>query len=80
MALLFALLVLSLLVTLILEFDADARRELKEAAAFRDGLKAATLARAGVQAARATLRHDALLDVQSGRSFDALTDVWAPRR
>jgi general secretion pathway protein K len=56
MALLFVLLVLSLLVTLILGFDADARRELKEAAAFRDGFKATTLARAGVQAARATLR------------------------
>ena len=76
-ALLFALLVVSLLAMLILGLDADARRELKEAAAFRDGLKATTLARAGVQAGRATLRHDALLDAQGGRSYDAFTDLWA---
>ncbi|MBA3753748.1 MAG: type II secretion system minor pseudopilin GspK [Nitrospira sp.] len=77
MALLYALLILSLLVTLLLGFDADARRELKEAGAFRDGFKAVTLARAGVQAARAVLRQDALLDAQTGRPYDALTDQWA---
>jgi general secretion pathway protein K len=76
-ALPFALLVLSLLIMLILNLDADARRELKEAAVFRDGFKAATLTRSGVQAARATLRRDVLLDVQAGRSYDALTELWA---
>jgi general secretion pathway protein K len=77
MALPFVLLVLSVLVTLILGLDADARRELKEAAVFRDGFKAATLTRSGVQAARATLRRDVLLEKEAKRSYDALTDVWA---
>lgn len=72
-----ALFILSVLVTLILGFDADARRELKEAAVFRDGFKAAALTRSGIQAARATLRRDVLLEKTAGRSYDALTDVWA---
>jgi general secretion pathway protein K len=77
MALPLAFLVLSVLVTLILGFDADARRELKEAAVFRDGFKAAALTRSGIQAARATLRRDVVLEKAAGRSYDALTDVWA---
>ena len=44
--------VLALLVALILEFDAEARREYRDAAAFRDQFKARTLTRAAVQAAR----------------------------
>ena len=76
-ALLLALLVIALLVALILEFDAEARRELKEAAAFRDGLKAMTLGRAGVQAARAILQHDSRLEQQTGVVFDGLRDLWA---
>jgi general secretion pathway protein K len=76
-ALLLALLVLTLLVALILEFDAEARREYQEAAAFRDNVKATTLVRAGVQAARAALQLDVQKQKQSGDSFDALTDVWA---
>jgi general secretion pathway protein K len=77
MALPLVLLVLSLLVTLILGFDADARRELKEAAVFRDGFKAAALTRSGIQTARAMLRRDIALEKQAGRSYDALTDIWA---
>lgn len=77
MALILALLILALLVALILEFDADARRELKEAAAFRDNLKAATLSRAGVQAARAVLQQDTQLERRLGVAFDGLTDIWA---
>lgn len=68
---------LSVLVSLILGLDADARRELKEAAVFRDGLKAAALVRSGVQTARAVLRRDVVLGTEAGRSYDALTDVWA---
>ena len=49
-ALLLTLLVLTLLVALILEFDAEARREYRDAAAFRDNFKATVLARAAVQA------------------------------
>jgi len=76
-AMILALLVLALLVAMILEFDADARRELKEAAAFRDGLKATTLGQAGVQAARAILQQDSQLEQRTGQAFDALTDIWA---
>src|SRR5436189_272395 len=43
-ALLLTLLVLTLLVALILEFDAEARREYRDAAAFRDNFKATELA------------------------------------
>jgi general secretion pathway protein K len=76
-ALLMALLVLSLLVALILEFDAEARREYREAAAFRDTFKARMLTRAAVQAARAVLQQDFFRDRQTGVSYDALTDIWA---
>ena len=76
-ALLLALLVVTLLVALILEFDAEARREYREAAAFRDNFKASMLTRAAVQAARAVLQQDFLRDKQSGEKFDAPTDLWA---
>ena len=76
-ALLLALLVLALLVALILEFDADARREYRDAAAFRDNFKATVLSRAAVQAARAVLQQDLMRDKQTGQLYDALTDLWA---
>jgi general secretion pathway protein K len=76
-ALLLTLLVLTLLVALILEFDAEARREYRDAAAFRDNFKVNVLARAAVQAARGTLQQDFLKDKLAGQSFDALTDLWA---
>ena len=76
-ALLLTLLVLTLLVALILEFDAEARREYRDAAAFRDNFKATVLARASVQAARGVLQQDFLKDKQAGQPFDALTDLWA---
>jgi general secretion pathway protein K len=76
-ALLLTLLVLTILVALILEFDAEARREYRDAAAFRDNFKATVLARASVQAARGVLQQDHLKDKQAGESFDAPTDIWA---
>jgi general secretion pathway protein K len=76
-ALLLALLVLALLVTLILEFDAEARREYREAAAFRDHFKTSMLTRAAVQAARAVLQQDFLRDKQTGDKYDGPTDLWA---
>ncbi len=76
-ALLLALLVLTLLTALILEFDAEARREYREAAAFRDGYKADMLTRAAVKAAGAVLLQDFLRERTSGNRFDALTDIWA---
>jgi general secretion pathway protein K len=76
-ALLLALLVLALLVALILEFDAEARREYRDAAAFRDNFKATIMTRAAVQAARAVLQQDLLRDKQAGKFYDAPTDLWA---
>src|SRR5574342_1204961 len=76
-ALLLALLVLALLVALILEFDADARREYRDAAAFRDNFKATVLSRAAAQAARSVLQQDFVRDKQAGQFYDALTDLWA---
>lgn len=76
-ALLLALLVLTLLAALILEFDAEARREYREAAAFRDNFKASMLTRAAVQAARAVLQQDFLRDKQTGQFFDGPSDLWA---
>ena len=76
-ALLLTLLVLTLLVALILEFDAEARREYRDAAAFRDNFKATLLARAAVQAARGVLQQDFVKDKQTGEFFDAPTDLWA---
>ncbi len=76
-ALLLTLLVLTLLVALILEFDAESRREYRDAATFRDNFKATVLARAAVQAARGVLQQDFLKDKQTGQFFDAPTDVWA---
>lgn len=76
-ALLLALLILTLLVALILEFDAEARREYREAAAFRDNFKASMLTRAAVQAARAVLQQDFLRDKQTGEKYDGPADLWA---
>jgi general secretion pathway protein K len=76
-ALLLAILVLALLVALILEFDSEARREYREASAFRDNFKATVLTRAAVQAARAVLQQDHLRDRQTGQIYDATTDLWA---
>lgn len=76
-ALLLALLVLALLVALILEFDTDARREYRDAAAFRDNFKATVLSRAAVQAARGVLQQDLVRDKQTGQFYDAPTDLWA---
>ncbi len=75
-ALILALLILTILVALILEFDAEARRELRDAAAFRDGLKATILARAGVQAARAVLRQDSQLEARTQVHYDGPGDLW----
>ena len=75
-ALLLALLVVSLLTALILEFDAEARREYREAAAFRDHYKAGMLTRAAVQAAGMLLQLDLLKDNKSGEKYDGPMDPW----
>src|SRR5207247_10408933 len=74
-ALLLTLLVLTLLVALILEFDAEARREYRDAAAFRDHFEATVLARAAVQGARGVLQQDFVKEKQRGAFFGARTDM-----
>jgi general secretion pathway protein K len=76
-ALLLSLLILTLLVALILEFDAEARREYREAAVFRDNFKASMLTRAAIQAARAVLQQDFLRDKKTGEQYDGPADLWA---
>ncbi len=76
-ALLLALLVLTLLTALILEFDAEARREYRAAAAFRDDYKASMLTRAAVQATRAVLQQDLMREKMTGQKYDGPTDIWA---
>lgn len=76
-ALLLALLVLTILTALILEFDAEARREYRAAAGFRDDYKAGMLTRAAVQAARAVLQQDLMREKMTGQKYDGPTDIWA---
>ena len=76
-ALLMALLVTALLTALILEFDAESRREYREAAVFRDNYKAGMLTRAAVQATRAAIQQDFLRDKKTGEEYDGPMDLWA---
>jgi general secretion pathway protein K len=76
-ALILTLLILALLITLIFDFDAAARRELREAAAFRDDVRAFALSRAAVHAVRALSYQDSRLKLQTGQSHDGLHDLWA---
>ncbi len=76
-AILLALLVLTLLTALILEFDAEARREYRAAATFRDDYKTTMLTRAAVQATRAVLLQDLMRKKMTGQKYDGPTDMWA---
>ena len=76
-ALVITLLMVALLITLILEFDASTRNELKAATNFRDGMKASYLAKAGVAAAQAVVEEDSRIDDLLGRDSDALFELWA---
>ncbi len=76
-ALILALLILALLVALVLQFDAEARLQLKEAEAFRESVKARALSQAGLKAARAILQHDVFLKRLKKQEADTLEDVWA---
>ena len=76
-ALVITLLMVALLVTLILEFDASTRNELQAATNFRDGMKASYLAKAGVSAAQAILEEDMKIDSMFGRNYDTLFEIWA---
>ena len=70
-ALLITLLVVTLLVVMVLEFNYQARVETEITANFRDGTKAYYLARSGVHFAAALLKED------TENTYDALTEDWA---
>ncbi len=72
-ALLLTLLVVSLLTTMILEFDFATRNDLRAAAQFRDATQAYFLADAGVSAAEALLKND----TENSDAYDGLDEIWA---
>ena len=71
-ALILALLIVVLLAGLILEFDRMTRTDLMAAGNFRDGVKAAFLAKAGIEAGRGLLQEDAL----RGNPYDGPDELW----
>jgi general secretion pathway protein K len=72
-ALVLALLVIALLMTLVLEFDRSVRLEHRAAGNYRDGTAAFYLAKAGLAEGRALLTADLL----TGEQSDNLTEAWA---
>jgi len=72
-ALVLALLVLALLMTLVLEFDRSVRLELRAAGNYRDGTAAFYLARIGLATGQALLEEDLLTATGS----DDLEEPWA---
>jgi general secretion pathway protein K len=71
MALIITLLVVSLLVVIVLEFNYLVQVEADVTANFRDGMKAYYLAKSGIHFAAALLRAD------NKNKYDALTEDWA---
>jgi general secretion pathway protein K len=74
-ALLLTLVILTLLVAVIVEFDYGAKVNLITAGNFRDEVQATYLAQSGVTAARAILKDDTKHPESS--KYDALTEFWA---
>lgn len=74
-ALVITLLVLTLLIVLILEFNSGMRIEARAAANFRDDIKAYYLARSGVTFAMAVLEDDDKTD----QNYDALDELWSQK-
>lgn len=75
-ALVITLLVLTLLMVIILEFNLGMRVEARAAANFRDDMKAYYLARSGVTFATALLEEDAKTDP---KNVDSLNELWAQK-
>jgi len=74
-AIVITLLVLTLLIVLILEFNTGMRIEARAAANFRDDIKAYYLARSGVTFAMAVLEDDDKTD----QNYDAPDELWAQK-
>ncbi len=73
LALFMTIVTVALLVMLIVQFDVRTRMTAKETGHFRDGIKATSLAKAGVAAAKGVLETDA----KRGGPLDTLKDIWA---
>ena len=76
-ALLVAIFMVVLLVTMAVEFDYGTRVSFRVAANFRDGIQAAYLAESGVQAARAALKEDSRQDQKNPPAHDGTDELWA---
>ncbi|MBI5038412.1 MAG: type II secretion system minor pseudopilin GspK, partial [Nitrospirae bacterium] len=74
-ALVITLLVLTLLLTIILEFNLGMRVEARAAANFRDDMKAYYLARSGITFAIAMLEDDS----RTAPRYDSLDELWAQK-
>jgi len=72
MALILTIMIVSLIVTLTLQFNASMRSDLEETANLRDGIKMSYVAKSGFSYALAVLS----VDTEEG-SVDALYDIWA---
>lgn len=77
LALLLVLLVITLLVAMVVEFDYKTRIDLRAAGNLRDGLQATYLAKAGVAAAQAALKDDYKNDQRRNPKTDDLTELWS---
>jgi general secretion pathway protein K len=73
LALLLVLLVVTLLVAMVVEFDYRTRIDLRSAGNLRDGLQATYLAKGGIASAQALLKDD----MQRNRNRTDLTATWA---
>lgn len=67
----------SIVTVLVLRFVIHSREFLKEAEVFQNGTQAYFLARSAVEAGRVALVESALLGLQSGQNYTALTQPWA---
>lgn len=72
MALILTIMIISLIVTLTLQFNASMRSDLEETANLRDGVKMSYIAKSGFSYALAVLS----MDTAEG-SVDSLHDIWA---
>lgn len=72
MALILTIMIISLIVTLTLQFNASMRSDLEETANLRDGVKMSYVAKSGFSYALAVLS----MDTEEG-SVDSLHDIWA---
>ena len=75
-ALIIVLLIIAILSTIVVEMSYSARVDLNIAGNLRDRLKAACMARSGVQAAQALLKADQQMDTFFQQETDTVEEIW----